>query len=62
MDELTPSQWIAKCAERFHDRWRTVELGRLEEVAAGLWQHTELRRLPPDEAASQWLRPIADPL
>lgn len=59
MDELTPSQWIARCAERLRDRWRTVDHAQLEEVAVGIWQDPELRQLDPYEAASMWLRPVA---
>ncbi len=58
---MTPSQWIAKCAERLRDRWHTVEPARLEEVAVIIWQDDNLRTLPPEEAAARWLRPVADP-
>lgn len=61
MDQLTPSQWIARCAERLGDRWRTVGPAELEEVAVVIWQDAELRDLPPDEAASRWLRPVTGP-
>jgi hypothetical protein len=59
MNEMTPSQWISKCAERLHDRWQTVEHAQLEEVAVGIWQEERLRILPPAEAAALWLTPIA---
>lgn len=58
MDEMTPAQWIAKCAERLHQRWRTVEPAQLEEVALGIWQDARLRGMPPNEAAALWLSPI----
>lgn len=31
----------------------------LEDVAAELWRDRRLRALPPAEAATDWLRPIA---
>ena len=62
MDELTPIQWIAKCAERLHERWTTVEQAQLEEAAVVVWNDARLRALPPDEAATKWLAPITTPL
>lgn len=59
MDEMTPSQWIAKCGEKLHERWHTVETAQLEEVAVAIWQDAKLRSMPPEEAAAVWLRPIA---
>jgi hypothetical protein len=56
---LTPSRWIAACAERLHERWHTVDEGQLEEVAVGLWQDTRLRSMEPAEAAAVWLLPLA---
>ena len=58
MNELTPSQWIAKCGETLHERWHTVETAQLEEVAVGIWQDTKLRSMSPEEAATTWLRPV----
>lgn len=58
METLTPTQWIAQCAARLHERWRTVEPAQLEEVAVGLGQDEKLRSLPPSEAAQMWLTPI----
>lgn len=58
MDELTPSQWIAKCGEKLHERWQTVQPAQLEEVAVVIWQDTKLRSMSPDEAATTWLRPV----
>jgi hypothetical protein len=61
MDDLTPTQWISKCAERLHERWQTVEPGQLEEVAVGIWQDAKLRAMEPTEAAQIWLQPISNP-
>lgn len=58
MDEMNPIEWIARCAGRLHERWRSVEPADLEEVAVGIWQNPELRAKAPEEAAAVWLRPI----
>jgi len=60
MDRLPPSQWIAQCAVRLGERWRTVPPRDLEEVAVELWRDEELRALDPQEAASRWLAPVGD--
>ncbi len=60
MDEMTPTQWIAKCAERLHQRWQTVEPRQLEEVAVEIWRDRSLRAMEPAEAAACWLKPITD--
>lgn len=62
MDELTPTQWIARCAERLHDRWATVDQAQLEEAAVVVWSDVRLRALPPEEAAAEWLAPITTPM
>ena len=59
MDEaLTPDIWIAACAHRLQQQWRTVDPLQLEEAAAELWKDERLRALPPDVAAVTWLGPI----
>lgn len=58
--ELTPTQWIARCALRLGERWRTVDPVLLEEVAVGIWQDEGLRVLSPEDAASRWLQPVGD--
>jgi hypothetical protein len=64
-NELTPSQWIAACAETLRERWRTVSARELEEVAIVIWQDEALRSEAPREAAIKWLGPVnvghADP-
>lgn len=62
METLTPSKWIAACAERLHERWQTVEPGQLEEVAVVIWQDADLRAMAPAEAAASWLKPISLPV
>lgn len=59
MEDLLPSQWITKCAERLHDRWHTVEPAQLEEVAVDIWKNDYLRSMGPAEAAAFWLTPVA---
>ncbi|HYW55774.1 MAG TPA: hypothetical protein VE934_02345 [Polaromonas sp.] len=58
MDTLLPTQWIAQCAGRLHQHWRTVEPAQLEELAVDLWQDVQLRAMPPEEAAAAWLTPV----
>ena len=59
MDEaLKPDIWIAACAHRLQQQWRTVDPLQLEEVAAELWRDERLRSLPPDAAAVVWLGPV----
>jgi hypothetical protein len=58
MDTLLPTQWIAQCADRLHQRWRTVEPAQLEELAVDLWKDAQLRAMPPEEAAVVWLSPV----
>lgn len=55
----TPSDlWIAACAHRLQQRWRTVDPLELEEVAAQLWQDEDLRAMAPGAAAVAWLGPV----
>ncbi len=58
MHTLLPTQWIAQCADRLHQRWRTVEPAQLEELAVDLWRDVQLRAMPPEEAAVAWLSPV----
>jgi hypothetical protein len=58
--ELTPSQWIAQCAARLRERWRTAATTELEAAAIEVWRDERLRELPPDEAAKRWLSPVGD--
>lgn len=61
MEQLLPTQWIAQFAERLHERWKTVDLAVLEEVAMDLWARTDYRVMAPADAAALWLDPIAPP-
>jgi hypothetical protein len=58
--ELTPSQWIARCAARLRERWRTAPVSELEGAAVEVWRDERLPELPPEEAASHWLSPVGD--
>lgn len=60
MDELTPSQWIARCAARLGERWRTVPVTELEGAAVEVWRDEQLQKLPPEEAVTRWLSPVGD--
>ena len=59
MDPLPAPVWIAACAHRLQQQWRTVDPDQLEELAGDLWRDERLRTMSPDEAASAWLEPIA---
>lgn len=58
MEEIPATLWIAACAHRLQQQWRTVDPVQLEEVAGDLWQNADLRTLPPAEAAVRWLKPV----
>lgn len=60
MDEFTPSQWIARCAARLGERWRTVPAPELEVVAVDIWRDESLRGMSPQDAAARWLAPVGD--
>ena len=51
--------WIAACAHRLQQHWRTVDPDLLEEVAADLSRDAHLRALSPTQAAAEWLEPVA---
>ena len=61
METLSPSKWIAQCAQRLQERWLTVAPEVLEEVAVDIWKDAQFRDMPPVEAAIAWLAPIAGP-
>ena len=50
--------WIAACAHRLQQYWRTVDPLELEEVATSLWRDERLRAMAPTNAAMEWLKPI----
>jgi hypothetical protein len=56
MEEASRQAWIARCAHRLRERWRTVDLPSLEELAAQLWRDERLRSQHPEDAATEWLR------
>jgi hypothetical protein len=59
MNEMPATLWIAACAHRLQQQWRTIDPLELEDVARDLWRDDRLRSMLPDEAAGDWLRPIA---
>ncbi|MEJ8825097.1 hypothetical protein WKW80_24225 [Variovorax humicola] len=59
MDSKPVDIWIAACAHRLQQHWRTVDPIELEAVADEIARDPRLRALPPHEAAAQWLRPVA---
>jgi hypothetical protein len=56
MDEKQQQEWIVRCAHRLRQRWRTVDIASLEEIAAQLLADETLRAKPPVDAAVEWLR------
>jgi hypothetical protein len=58
MQDTPNDLWIAACAHRLQQRWRTVDPLDLKEVAAQLWRDELLRAMPPDAAAVAWLGPV----
>lgn len=60
MDTMPAALWIAACAHRLQQQWRTVDPLDLEDVARELWRDERLRAMPPDEAAVEWLRPVTE--
>ena len=55
---LLPSEWIARCAERLGQRWRTVPVSELEKVAIYIWQKETLRNMEPEADAAAWPAPL----
>ena len=63
MHHLSEAQWIAIAAHRLQHRWRSINPGQLDDLAAELWRDEQLRQLEPSKAVDTWLTPIwtADP-
>ena len=58
MHQLTETQWIAIAAHRLQHRWRSINPGQLDDLAAGLWRDEELRSLEPEHVVDTWLTPV----
>ncbi|MGJ7523564.1 hypothetical protein ACSFA0_24010 [Variovorax sp. LT1P1] len=56
--ELSAEIWIAACAHRLQQRWRTVDPVQLEEIAGKLLHDERFARMTPAQAAIEWLRPV----
>ena len=61
MHHLTEAQWIAIAAHRLQHRWRSINPGQLDDLAADLWRDEYLRSLDPSKAVDQWLTPLWSP-
>jgi hypothetical protein len=48
-------EWVARCAHRLREHWRTVAVQSLEEIANDLWLNSELTHMQPEDAAIAWL-------
>ncbi|HEX2539903.1 MAG TPA: hypothetical protein VHM00_02355 [Caldimonas sp.] len=55
MDEIRQQEWVAQCARRLRQHWRTIDLGSLEEVALELFADERMRSMSPAAAATAWL-------
>jgi len=55
VEDVRQVEWVARCAHRLREHWRTVAVQSLEEVANELWLNSELSRMPPEDAAVAWL-------
>ena len=55
MDEMAQGQWVAQCARRLRQHWRTIDLASLEDVAADLYRDERMRSMSPAAAAAAWL-------
>ncbi|MCM5680050.1 hypothetical protein M8A51_10945 [Schlegelella sp. S2-27] len=53
---MDPVDWISRCAERLHERWKTIAIGDLDEVACELFNDPLWRALEPEEAAVRWMQ------
>jgi len=58
MESAGNDLWIAALAHHLARRWRTVDAGALEDVAADIARVPGLRAMAPDEAAAHWLQPV----
>ncbi|MGF6524976.1 MULTISPECIES: hypothetical protein [unclassified Variovorax] len=59
MNDTTAEIWIAACAHRLQQHWRTVDPDVLEELATDLSNDSHLLALSPAQAAAEWLQPVA---
>jgi hypothetical protein len=58
MQNVPSDLWIAACAHRLQQHWRTIDPLELEAVAGELWQDEHLRLMAPSDAAAIWLQPV----
>ncbi len=61
MHHLSQPEWVAIAAHRLQFRWRSIDPGQLEDVAAELWNDAQLVHLDPKQAVDVWLTPILTP-
>jgi len=58
MENIPATLWIAACAHRLRQRWHSVDVLELEDLARHLRRDARLRAMRPDDAAVDWLRPV----
>ncbi|RZI97093.1 MAG: hypothetical protein EOP78_02190 [Variovorax sp.] len=59
METLPSEVWIAACAHRLHRQWHSVDPDDLEQMASMLLRDSHFAAMAPDEAAAEWLTPVA---
>ena len=60
MENIPATLWIAACAHRLRQRWHSVDVFELEDIARTLRRDARLRAMLPEEAADDWLRPLTE--
>jgi hypothetical protein len=51
VDAIREREWVAQCARRLRQHWRTIDLASLEEVARELYRDERMRFMSPADAA-----------
>jgi len=61
MHHLTEAQWIDIAAHRLQHRWRSINPGQLDDLAADLCRDQRLLSLETTKAVDEWLTPVWSP-
>jgi len=56
MQPIHASEWLDRCSKRLQEHWRTVEPAQLDDMAIDLWGDPRWRAMPPEDAATEWLK------
>jgi hypothetical protein len=55
---LSDPEWIARFSARLHARWPTIARAQRDEAASEVAAKAHLRCLEPEDAVTEWLRPL----